>query len=150
MTGVHPRLSWLLAPLALGTARGGMIRFLLLVICANLGVSPFSSGEFKSLFLAVAVAIALCLLLDLSIIERASTGGTGKANETRSRRDPVRMAALATLGLDGSASPDEIRNAFRRVAKASHPDTTTGPGNPRRFREATSAYRVLRRRFPGR
>lgn len=48
------------------------------------------------------------------------------------------------LGVSRSASPDEIKKAFRKVALASHPDRN--PDDPEaegRFKEATEAYAVL-------
>jgi len=46
----------------------------------------------------------------------------------------TRSAALALLGLPGDASPREITQAYRRLAKATHPDRT-GATN-----EATTAH----------
>ena len=42
---------------------------------------------------------------------------------TRSNRI-TRSAALALLGLPGDASPRDITQAYRRLAKATHPDRT--------------------------
>ena len=49
-----------------------------------------------------------------------------------------------TLGVGGSASPEDIRNAYRRLAKKLHPDLN--PGNKEseeRFKEVTGAYDLL-------
>jgi len=49
------------------------------------------------------------------------------------------------LGLSRNASPDEVRKAYRQMAKKYHPDAN--PDNKQaeeRFKEATEAYEVLR------
>lgn len=45
------------------------------------------------------------------------------------------------LGVDKSASQDEIKKAFRKVAHKYHPDK--GTGNEAKFKEASEAYSVL-------
>lgn len=50
----------------------------------------------------------------------------------------------AALGVASDASPEEIKKAFRRLARESHPDANPGdPGAEARFREAAEAYEVL-------
>ncbi|HSJ27853.1 MAG TPA: J domain-containing protein [Acidimicrobiia bacterium] len=50
----------------------------------------------------------------------------------------------AALGVGADASPDEIKKAFRRLARESHPDANPGdPGAEARFREVAEAYEVL-------
>jgi molecular chaperone DnaJ len=50
----------------------------------------------------------------------------------------------ATLGVGRDASPEEIKKAFRRLARESHPDANPGDsGAEARFREAAEAYEVL-------
>ena len=48
---------------------------------------------------------------------------------------------FAILGVASSASPDEIRSAYRRLAKEYHPDHSTGGSEP--FRQIQEAYSVL-------
>jgi curved DNA-binding protein len=48
------------------------------------------------------------------------------------------------LGLTRSASPEEIKAAYRRLAQRFHPDTSEDPGAEDRFKEITLAYQVLR------
>lgn len=45
------------------------------------------------------------------------------------------------LGVDKSASADEIKKAFRKLAHENHPDK--GGGNEAKFKEASEAYSVL-------
>jgi len=49
----------------------------------------------------------------------------------------------ATLGVSREASPDEIRSAFRRLARLYHPDVSQLPDAAARFADITAAYRVL-------
>ena len=48
------------------------------------------------------------------------------------------------LGVTRSASPEEIKVAYRRLARRYHPDTSRDPGAEDRFKEITLAYQVLR------
>jgi len=48
---------------------------------------------------------------------------------------------FAILGVASSASPEEIRSAFRRLAKEFHPDYFEGGSRP--FREIQEAYSIL-------
>ncbi len=50
----------------------------------------------------------------------------------------------AILGVTRSASPEEIKAAYRRLARQYHPDTSRDPGAEDRFKEITLAYQVLR------
>jgi DnaJ-class molecular chaperone len=48
------------------------------------------------------------------------------------------------LGVEPSASADEIKKAYRKLAKANHPDSTGGDKKKEaRFKEVSSAYEVL-------
>lgn len=48
------------------------------------------------------------------------------------------------LGVDRTASAEEIKRAFRNIARRTHPDTNPGdPDSAARFREAAEAYEVL-------
>ncbi len=46
------------------------------------------------------------------------------------------------LGVSTSADPGEIKRAYRRIARAVHPDVGNRP-DPARFREAHEAYEIL-------
>jgi curved DNA-binding protein len=49
------------------------------------------------------------------------------------------------LGVDRSASGDEIKGAFRRLAQRFHPDVTIDPDGEAKFKAVAEAYRTLRR-----
>jgi molecular chaperone DnaJ len=60
------------------------------------------------------------------------------------------MAATArnlydVLGVDASADREELRTAFRRLAREHHPDISAAPQADERFREVVEAYRTLSR-----
>ena len=48
-----------------------------------------------------------------------------------------------TLGIDRSASQDEIKRAYRKLAREMHPDVNPDPQIHERFKEITAAYEVL-------
>ena len=52
-------------------------------------------------------------------------------------------AYYRTLGLSNGASLDEVRKAYRRLAKQHHPDMNPGEGSRERFLEIVEAYEVL-------
>jgi len=47
------------------------------------------------------------------------------------------------LGVERSASPDEIKRAFRKLARQYHPDVNSEPDAEQRFKEINLAYEVL-------
>jgi molecular chaperone DnaJ len=47
------------------------------------------------------------------------------------------------LGVTRDASPDDIKRAFRRLARELHPDVSAAPDAEHRFREVVEAYEVL-------
>jgi curved DNA-binding protein CbpA len=49
----------------------------------------------------------------------------------------------AELGVSRDASSEEIRRAYRRVARRHHPDVNRDPGGPERFAAAARAYEIL-------
>jgi curved DNA-binding protein len=49
-----------------------------------------------------------------------------------------------TLGVPRGASTEEIRGAYRRLARENHPDVSKDPDAGRRFSEIAEAYEVLR------
>lgn len=49
----------------------------------------------------------------------------------------------ALLGVSREASPDEIKRAYRQLARELHPDVNPDPDSVDRFKEVTAAYEVL-------
>jgi curved DNA-binding protein len=49
-----------------------------------------------------------------------------------------------TLGVSRDATADEIRSAYRKLARQYHPDVNKEPGAEDRFKEIAEAYEVLR------
>jgi curved DNA-binding protein CbpA len=49
----------------------------------------------------------------------------------------------AELGVSREASSEEIRRAYRQVARRHHPDVNRDPGGPARFAAAARAYAIL-------
>lgn len=47
------------------------------------------------------------------------------------------------LGVDRESSPGQIKKAFRKIVKQSHPDITRCGADPEKFREAREAYETL-------
>jgi curved DNA-binding protein CbpA len=62
---------------------------------------------------------------------------------SREHRDPY-----GVLGVRRQASPDEIARAYRRAARATHPDSGGACAGAERFQAVSDAYEVLR--DPGR
>ncbi|MBO4275375.1 DnaJ domain-containing protein, partial [Microbispora triticiradicis] len=49
----------------------------------------------------------------------------------------------ATLGVRRDASQEEIKKAYRRLARELHPDVNPDPETQERFKEINQAYEVL-------
>jgi len=49
----------------------------------------------------------------------------------------------ATLGVERSATPDEIKRAYRKLARKYHPDVSKEPDAEARFKEVAEAYEAL-------
>ena len=50
----------------------------------------------------------------------------------------------ATLGVERGATPDEIKRAYRRLARELHPDANQAdPESEDRFKQVSHAYEVL-------
>src|SRR6202044_2786048 len=47
------------------------------------------------------------------------------------------------LGVRREAQPDEIKKAYRRLARELHPDVNPDPATQERFKEINQAYEVL-------
>lgn len=55
----------------------------------------------------------------------------------------VQVNHYETLGLSVQASPEDIRRAYRRLARKFHPDLNPGDGAEDQFKKITQAYEVL-------
>ena len=55
----------------------------------------------------------------------------------------ARVDYYAVLGVTRESSEDEIRSAYRKLARQYHPDVNTADEASVRFREVTEAYEVL-------
>ena len=70
-------------------------------------------------------------------------GWGGPGDGSRSRDE---LHALAVLEIEGDAEFDEIKSAYRRLAKANHPDAAPGDAAAAgRFQAVQAAYEGLRR-----
>ncbi len=56
------------------------------------------------------------------------------------------MDPFAVLGVPPDAAPDELAEAYRRLARRWHPDRGRGPEAHRRMAEVNAAYDAVRRR----
>jgi len=50
----------------------------------------------------------------------------------------------AVMGVDRGASQDEIKRAYRKLARKYHPDVSKEPDAEARFKELGEAYEVLK------
>src|SRR5687767_8887822 len=70
-------------------------------------------------------------------------GWAGPGDGTRS---PDEMRALGVLDLDPDVSFDDVRAAYRRLAKANHPDMNQGDAEAaKRFQAVQAAYDVIKK-----
>jgi len=49
----------------------------------------------------------------------------------------------AVLGVSRQATPEELRNAYRAIARVAHPDRSQDPKSQDMFKRATEAYKIL-------
>jgi len=79
----------------------------------------------------------------------ASARASTRASASLRAPDPRRLAALRTLGIEGAADLDAVKRAYRRLARALHPDLQPTADAERRralerrFAEVTAAYEAL-------
>jgi DnaJ-domain-containing protein 1 len=72
-----------------------------------------------------------------------------KSKPIRASIDPRREAARRTLGLTAGADLEEVKRAYRRLARELHPDLQPAAGSgerrvlEQRFAEVTAAYEAL-------
>src|SRR5436190_12393120 len=58
-------------------------------------------------------------------------------------QDAVAKDYYGTLGIRRDATPDEIKRAYRKLAREYHPDVNPDPAAQERFKEINAAYEVL-------
>src|ERR687893_3330724 len=56
---------------------------------------------------------------------------------------PARPDHYSVLGVDKKASQDDIKKAYRKLARQYHPDTNKDAGAEARFKQISEAYDVL-------
>ena len=66
----------------------------------------------------------------------------GPGDGSRSRDE---MRALDVLELDSSATAEDIKASYRRLAKENHPDLAKGADAATRFQAVQAAYEILRK-----
>jgi hypothetical protein len=59
------------------------------------------------------------------------------------QHEPGMQAALALLGLEADADPDQVRRAYRRLARATHPGVSPTADSAARFEALARAHRVV-------
>src|SRR4051794_35675749 len=64
--------------------------------------------------------------------------GRGSRRMAQTRRDYYEV-----LAIERGASADEVKRAYRRLARQYHPDVNKEPGAEERFKEINEAYEVL-------
>jgi hypothetical protein len=80
-----------------------------------------------------------CITLDH---EASRSKGTGCASPVRAAIEVEDLYAM--LGVQSSASQEEIRSAYHTLVKQFHPDRNPSRDSAARFAEISKAYRVLR------
>lgn len=87
--------------------------------------------------------------------DRRSPGGGGSEKEEEPGERPHASAAgdpYEVLGLSGTATQEEIKHAYRELAKKYHPDKVSHLGEEfkrladKRFKEIDAAYQALQRK----
>jgi len=74
--------------------------------------------------------------------QRGRSGRRGRAGARAAARDgPTDGEAYATLGLDSGADEADVKRAYRRLVKETHPDTESG--DEEAFKQVTEAYEHL-------
>ncbi|MCB9878821.1 MAG: TerB family tellurite resistance protein [Planctomycetes bacterium] len=80
---------------------------------------------------------------------RSTGGGSGGSRQQRPAPPPsmdARAQALETLGLDASATPEQVRKRHRELVRKFHPDAQPNLG-PVAMREATERFTAIQRAY---
>ena len=92
------------------------------------------------------IAVAWLVVLVTRTLSNRLLASTRRPPPRRVARPDRRQRALATLGLEDSASVQEIRRAYKRLAKKYHPDRVAHLGpelvklTEEKFKEVKQAY----------
>lgn len=111
------------------------------------GLRKFEMGlQFRNL--SPAATQALDSLAHFGFIATPGLKSEPSSSSSSSARKPVKVAVdlpdyYEALGLQPGASIDEIKHAYRVLARTYHPDTTTDPEGPQKFMRIREAYQVL-------
>ena len=49
------------------------------------------------------------------------------------------------LGVEPGVTPQQLKQAYRQSVMRYHPDTSSGSGNAKKFRQVTEAYQLLQK-----
>ena len=100
-------------------------------------------------WLAFFAAVLSDMILNGSIGLERRTTSQSKQNANFNKEEPVYHAAdyesaYRVLGLDPTASESEIKYAYRKLAKAYHPDVCSDPDTTTQFMIIQEAYETIR------
>ena len=110
--------------------------------------APISRLEFVNV--KPGIAKALDSLARFGFIRVADGGGSKRRKEPAASEKAQCTASIdlpnyyKVLGLKHSATLEEIRRAFHKLARLYHPDVTRDPDGPEKFMSISEAYAVLK------
>ncbi len=108
-----------------------------IVACYNEAADLFNRGSYSGLGAMLNSLELEVNLLKLSFLLDRAFGETARPMLTPKEQ------YYRTLGLTPGASPKEVKDAYRRLARQLHPDKNPQGGNPVKFTQITEAYDAL-------